>query len=172
MSNYNRYQFSLASLLIAFGMLALPLGLSNWHGDHSFFICTWLALFLWVTTRRKIFAFALIVYVIAFPIGAIITIQNANPTNPYVRGFNEPLEQLAIDAKLVGSSEGRVEAVLGPATSSYSGWNAIVTSTGKPAPNALYGTTYNYAPFPALPCSQFQVHCRDGKVMSIELYDD
>jgi hypothetical protein len=62
--------------------------------------------------------------------------------------------------------------VLGNPTFADGGWDRWDTDTGEPTPDAEYGTTYNYAPYWFFPFSKFQVHCRDGIVQSIELYDD
>lgn len=166
-------RFSLGTLFWLVTAIALPLGLSTvWTGVSAFMICGAGALALWVTTRRRIFGIAAFVYLFAWPVVFVLTISRAGPENAYVREFNERLERIAIDARLVGDNEERVETVLGPATGIYRWWNSTYMDSGKPTPGAEFWTTYNYAPYWFCSCSVFQVHCRDGKVQSIELYDD
>jgi hypothetical protein len=62
--------------------------------------------------------------------------------------------------------------VLGDRTFVYSGWDRWDTKTGERPRNAVFSTTYNYAPYRHFPFSKFQVHCRDGIVRAIEFYDD
>jgi hypothetical protein len=115
---------------------------------------------------------ALLSYLAILPFVFGLTVMRINEFNPYVRAFNERLEKLAVDAKLVGDREERIQSVLGFPTSTYSGWNITDMETGQPTPNAKYNTTYNYAPYWFFPFAKFQVHCTGGIVQSIELYDD
>jgi hypothetical protein len=159
--------------MLFIGMMSLPWGLTRvWRGDLVFLGLIVGSIVLWVATHRTVFGVALLSYIAVFLIATMVVISSVNPKNPYVRHYNERLERIATEAGLVGDSEERVEEVLGPATHTYSGWDCIVSATGEPALGARYGTTYNYAPFPSFPFSKFQVHCEDGKVQSIELYDD
>jgi len=123
-------------------------------------------------TRRRGFLITIVAYAVSLVfVWAFVIVDVANQ-GPYVRRYNERLEKVAIDAGLVGDSEDRVEAVLGPPTYVYGGWGSYDAETGEPTPGARYTTTYNYAPYPSFPMAKFQVHCRDGIVQSIELYDD
>ena len=101
-----------------------------------------------------------------------MTIINVNPSNPYLRQYNERLERIATEAGLVGSTEERVRIQLGKPTFSHSSWHKTVTKTGEPTSDAEYGTTFNYAPYWFFPFSKFQVHYRGGIVRGNELYDD
>jgi hypothetical protein len=83
------------------------------------------------------------------------------------------MQQLAADGDLIGAEESRVEQLLGPATLVLRGWSKTNTKSGEPTHDAVYNTTYKYSPYPLLPLfDTFEVHCRNGKVVSIELFDD
>jgi hypothetical protein len=105
------------------------------------------------------------------PIAFIATIMVINPNHPYVRRYNKRLERIATESRLIGSAEERVKLVLGNPTFIDSGWDRWGSETGEPVPSAEFWTTYNYAPYPSFPFAVFQVHCRDGIVQGIELYD-
>jgi hypothetical protein len=167
------FQFSIATLFWLVAAVAVPLGLSmNWTAVPSLLVCTTVAALLWIATRRRLAGAAFVIYVALLPLAFFVTVTNVNPSNPYVRQFNERLQRLALDAQLIGDSENRVTNVLGTPTSVWNYWNVTDGTTGKPEPGARFITTYNFAPYWYFPFSQFQVHCQGGVVQSIELYDD
>jgi hypothetical protein len=153
--------------------IGVPLGLSvRWTVLSSLLMCSVMAAILWYLTRRRLAAVLLMSYAALLPVSFIVTIPKVNPNNPYVRQYNERLESISIESRLVGAPEKRVGIVLGNPTFIDSGWDRWDSETGEPTPEAEFVTTYNYAPYWFLPFSKFQVHCRDGIVKGIELYDD
>jgi len=153
--------------------VAAPLGLCiGWSVNYGLLACMAFAVTSYMVTRKRGFIIALLAYAVTLVFLWGIVIVDVSVQGPYVRAYNERLEKTAIDPGLVGDNEARVEAVLGPATGVYSGWNRWDMETGIPTPDAKYWTTYNYAPYPSFPSAKFQVHCIDGIVQSIELYDD
>jgi len=102
--------------------------------------------------------------ILFFEIGALIalwvfTLYELRTTGPYTRWYNERLFKIASEANLIGDREEKVEEVL-----------------GKPDAIDVWSDDgekdYIYAPFPHFPAAVVQVHCKDGKVMGIDLYDD
>jgi hypothetical protein len=173
MLNDQRIRYSLGSLFWIVAAIAAPLGLSAaWRGDKALIACIGMATVLLVVTRRKLFGFALMMYLTVVVLACLFVFHELATQGPYVRRYNEQLEKMSINAGLIGSDAKRVEEVLGPATFVYKGWDQWHSDTGKPGAHASYVITYNYAPYPSLPACNFQVHCMDGKVQSIELYDD
>jgi hypothetical protein len=153
--------------------IGVPLGLSmSWTALSSLLMCSVMAAILWYLSRRRLAAVLLMGYAALLPVSFIATIPNVNPNNPYVRQYNERLERISMESRLVGAPEERVRIVLGNPTYIDSGWDRWDTKTGEPTPEAEFGTTYNYAPYWFFPFAKFQVHCRDGVVQGIELYDD
>ena len=78
---------------------------------------------------------------------------------PQVVRFNQRCERIVKEKKLIGQLPEAVESALGKPTSVYS----------YDDPGSF---TYNYAPHPSFPFAKFQAHFKDGKLKSIELYDD
>jgi hypothetical protein len=94
---------------------------------------------------------------IAFPF--LVWLDN-RAHGPYVTWFNEECQRLVDQAKLIGQPENDIVSVLGPP--SYV-WDYDDPGGAR--------KTYNYAPA-GIPFSKFQVHCRDGLVVSVEQFDD
>ncbi|MGV3620584.1 MAG: hypothetical protein ACO1OB_07190 [Archangium sp.] len=92
----------------------------------------------------------------AFIVWSVLAIDVKN-AGPWTRSFNYRLEATAKAAGLIGRPESDVEVVLGSASYVY-------VHAG--------GRTFNYWPLPGLPSKQFQVHCREGVVTGLELFDD
>jgi hypothetical protein len=134
-------------------------------------VCSAIAALLWLATRRRLAGAAFLAYASLLPLGFVMTIANVNPSNPHVRQYNERLERLSLEAQLIGDTEDRVIKALGSPTDVSTYWTSTDAATGEPAPGARLVTTYNYAPYWFFPFCVFQVHCRDGIVQSIELYD-
>jgi len=76
---------------------------------------------------------------------------------PATQHHNQRLARIAQSNQLVGKSKETAISLLGVPTSTFDMTN---------------GQTLNYAPFRYFPHGIFQVHCRSGVVISIELYDD
>jgi hypothetical protein len=156
-----RFRFSVGSLFWVVTAIATPLGLSmSWSAVSSLLVCCAVMTILWMATRRQIVGAFVLIYIALLPVAFFGTIRNVHPGNPYVRRYNERLEKIAIDARLVGGPEAQVRLVLGEPTYIDSGWDRWVTETGEPTPDAKFGTTYNYAPYWFFPFAKFQVHCR------------
>lgn len=90
---------------------------------------------------------------------------------PTTSAFNHRMRDTALAARLVGSAEQRVPAVLGEPDYVRSFWE-VVGANGVPPPGSEYVTTYEYYPYPNVPVSKFQVHCVRGIVRGIEMFDD
>jgi len=78
---------------------------------------------------------------------------------PQVVRFNQRCERIVKEQNLIGQLPKAVELALGKATSVY--WYDEAGSF-----------TLNYAPHPSFPFAKFQAHFKEGKLRSIELYDD
>jgi len=78
---------------------------------------------------------------------------------PQVVRHNERCERIVKEQNLIGQLPKVVEAALGTPTSVY--WYDEVGSF-----------TLNYAPHPSFPFAKFQAHFKDGRLISVELYDD
>ena len=78
---------------------------------------------------------------------------------PKVVRYNQRCERIVKEQNLIGQLPKAVEAALGKSTSVY--WYDEAGSF-----------TLNYAPHPSFPHAKFQAHFRDGKLNTIELYDD
>jgi hypothetical protein len=156
-NNWSRYSLRTVFLLMA--AVAIPLGLSiAWDAVMGLWVCMAAAIVLFAVTRKRSFGLAALLYFTGLALVVAFVFWDVGAHGPYVRSYNERLQAMAIEADLVGSSEERVQDVLGAATAIWS--------------DSSYGTTYNYAPYPGFPYAKFQVHCEDGVVQSIELYDD
>jgi hypothetical protein len=172
MPEHMRFRYSTTTLFWVVAAIAVPLGLSmSWTPFSSLLICSAVALVLWCWTRRRTAGACLLTYVALLPFAFIATFIVINPSHPYVRRYNERLERLATESRLIDSAEERVQIVLGNPTFIDRGWDRRDSETGDPVPGAEFRTTYNYAPYPSFPFAVFQVHCRDGIVQGIELYD-
>lgn len=102
---------------------------------------------------------------------AIGGVVEAGRRGPYTKWYNQHLRQLALDARLQGSHETRVADVLGLPSNIMEFWD-VRDSSGNPAQGAHLIRTYEYYPYPYLPFSKFQVHCTEGIVRTLEMYDD
>ena len=92
---------------------------------------------------------------------------------PYTTWFNQRMKARAERAGLVGRPESEVEEVLGRASSSYRFPAArVVSSEGSVRVVGRPGWTFDYYPYPFLPVAKFQVHCHDGVVTGLEMFDD
>lgn len=74
---------------------------------------------------------------------------------PYTTWFNQRMKSRA--GPLIGQPEANVERVLGAA-------NYVRVDEES--------RTFNYHPYPWFPFSKFQVHCYQGVVTSLEMFDD
>ena len=78
---------------------------------------------------------------------------------PYAQWHNDRLNTIVRNAELIGQPQIMVVQTLGDPTGVYLDDDNRIS-------------TYNYSPFKWFPGAQLQVHCKDGKVNSIELLDD
>lgn len=117
----------------------------------------------------RISAICQIVLLIALPVLALL--DNLS-VGPYTRYFNHSMYNRAMEARLVGDNEERVEQVLGKASYSYSGNTSTYIDSGMATSHSRFVTTYNFCPLRIMPMAKFQVHCEDGKVISLEMFDD
>lgn len=95
-----------------------------------------------------------------FAIAAFLVVALLAPCvgcGPWITWYNESHRERAIAAGLVGRPEADVERVLGSASS--------IEGRG-------LGRTFNYHPIPGWPFSKFQVHCMNGVVTGLEMFDD
>ena len=100
-------QYSIASLLWLVAAIAVPLGLSmSWTPFSSLLLCSGVALILWCWTRKRTAGICLLAYVALLPLAFIGTIMVINPNHPYVRRYNERLERISMESRLVGDSRG------------------------------------------------------------------
>jgi hypothetical protein len=102
---------------------------------------------------------------------ACLWVFDAFTHGPYATFFNHRCQRLAEQARLVGGPESKVVKVLGTPTWIWKYWSSIDT-TGNPSAGAHFTVTYNYAPCPLAASGLFQVHCINGVVKAIELFDD
>ena len=87
----------------------------------------------------------------------IITMADVVCHGPVTTHHNQRLANTIQSNQLIGKSKEFAITVLGSPTSRYS---------------LRSGETLNYAPFRLLNGGQVQLHCKNGMVGSIELYDD
>ncbi len=78
---------------------------------------------------------------------------------PQVVNYNQRCERVVTEQNLIGQLPKAVEAALGQPTSVY--WYDEAGSF-----------TLNYAPHPSFPFATFQAHFNNGRLNSIEMYDD
>ena len=97
--------------------------------------------------------------------------REASAHGPATTAFNHRMRALSLEARLVGSAEQRVAAVLGTPDYVRQFWE-VMGADGVPPPGSEYVTTYEYYPYPNVPVAKFQVHCVGGAVRSIEMFDD
>lgn len=104
------------------------------------------------------------------PMGACL--ENIN-LGPYTTWFNQRLMAKATSAGLVGRRESEVESVLGSASEihAYEHGTRTAADGGVEAIDPV-ARTFNYYPLPFMPFSKFQVHCHDGVVTGLEMFDD
>lgn len=104
------------------------------------------------------------------PLG--VCLENVNQ-GPYTTWFNQRLTAKATSAALIGQPEAAVEGVLGSAseiaTYEHETRSAIDGGVEVIGPAAR---TFNYYPLPFVPFSKFQVHCHNGVVTGLEVFDD
>ena len=99
---------------------------------------------------------ALVLLVIAVPAYVVCDVVFHGPQ---VVRYNRQCERIVKEQNLIGQLPKAVETALGNPTSVY--WYDESGSF-----------TLNYAPHPSFPFAKFQAHFTDGKLKSIELYDD
>lgn len=95
--------------------------------------------------------------IVVFPLIWIVTFVDVLWRGPVTKNHNAQLARMANANQLVGKTSQFAVSLLGEPTSTFD------------HPN---GVTLNYAPFKYFPFGTFQVHCEQGIVRSIELYDD
>ena len=78
---------------------------------------------------------------------------------PQVIRHNQRCQRIVKEQNLIGQLPKAVETALGEPTSVY-----LYDEAGS--------FTLNYAPHPSFPFAKFQAHFNDGRLKSIELYDD
>lgn len=104
------------------------------------------------------------------PVGACVETASLGP---YTRWFNQQMNGRATAAGLVGQPEAKVEVVLGRPSNDYTyPASYILNGDGGRSPVGAAVHTFDYYPYPLLSFSKFQVHCHDGVVTSLELFDD
>jgi len=166
-----KIQFSLSQLLVFVLCIGFLFGSVRVVGlFYGILVSVILHVLFYAGTKKKgwrIIAIFQVALLIALML--LIAIDNLS-VGPYTRYFNHSMYSKAMEARLVGANEERVEQVLGKASYCYSGWTSTYIDSGKPTPHSRFVTTYNYVPF--LPAAKFQVHCKDGKVVSLEMFDD
>ncbi|MGI9241742.1 MAG: hypothetical protein ACR2RV_13150 [Verrucomicrobiales bacterium] len=79
--------------------------------------------------------------------------------SPQVVRYNQRCERLVKEQNLIGQLPKAVETALGTPTSVY--WYDEEGSL-----------TLNYAPHPSFPSAKFQAQFKEGRLKSVELYDD
>lgn len=124
----------------------------------------WKRLLFW----QVVLAPTYLLLVVLLTIGAAVETARRGP---YTRWYNQQLRQRALDARLPGSPETRVGDVLGSPDNIMEFWE-VLDASGHPAKGAHFVRTYEYYPYPFLPFSKFQVHCTEGIVRTLEMYDD
>ena len=106
----------------------------------------------------------------ALPVGACL--ENASQ-GPYTTWFNHHLMDKATSAALVGRPESEVESVLGSASEIHTyEHNTRTAADGGVEFTDPMARTFNYYPLPFWPFSKFQVHCHNGVVTGLEMFDD
>ena len=90
----------------------------------------------------------------------VVLVIDASVHGPYCTWYNNDCLRLSMRASLVGRPESDVKSVLGKSSS--------VWEYDQPSGRTR---TYNYAPS-AADVGMFQVHCRGGKVVLLEQFDD
>jgi hypothetical protein len=167
-------RYRLSTLLQLIAAIAIPLGLLRiWSASRTLAILILIATGLALVTRKRKWVIVSVVYGAILPIAWIyMIVELSDETGPYVRWYNQRMNQIAMSHHLVGRPESDVEVVLGVASTIYRSWSITRMNTGLPTPDAEFITTFNYAPFPELPMKKFQVHCEGGKVRTLEMFDD
>lgn len=122
--------------------------------------------------RETWFRIAAAASAILLILGIALPLLDVIHHGPYVTWYNKRCQTIATTAGLVGKPEEEVVRVLGEPTSVYEYWDAVDFDSGEPEPGAEETTTFNFAPYSFFPFAKFQVHCRKGKVRSLELFDD
>jgi hypothetical protein len=172
---FGSFRYDLKSALFLLTSLAVALGSLNYYGTfRGLFVSVFLTSTLLILSRRwRLWRFVLLVHFAFVLLLFLACLWDLQRGGPYAQRYNFGLRDRALAANLLSSDEHLVEDELGPATLVYSDWSEIDARTGKPTSNAIITTTYKFAPYPVFPFDDtFEVHCRNGKVVSIELFDD
>lgn len=109
-------------------------------------------------------------YFVAFLALLVATALEAAAHGPYTSWVNHRLAAKAEQARLVGRSVAEIPMVLGPPDNVRSSWE-VIGPAGTES-DARRVVSYEYYPYPWVPFSKFQVHTTDGRVRSVELFDD
>lgn len=91
---------------------------------------------------------------------------------PYTVSFNHRMKERAERAGLIGQPQERVEAVMGAASFVYDYPAPMIVGPAGARVVGKAGRTFDYYPYPFLPVSKFQVHCHEGVVTGLEMFDD
>ena len=94
---------------------------------------------------------------LAFALIWLATVVDVLFHGPATQHHNQRLSRIAKQNQLIGKPKETAVLLLGEPTSTF---------------DARNGQTLNYAPFRYFPHGVVQLHCDDGVVTSIELYDD
>jgi flagellar basal body-associated protein FliL len=109
--------------------------------------------------KKKQVVVGLIVVIFLLIASVVYVVCDVVFHGPQIVRYNQRCERIVKEENLIGQLPKAVEAALGTPTSVY--WYDEVGSF-----------TLNYAPHPWYPYAKFQVHFNDGRLKSVELYDD
>ena len=126
-------------------------------------------------TRKPSLAWLLWFVLASGPCACSAACIEVRSLGPYTRWFNERMMARATAGGLIGKPETSVEPLLGRANDvqDYSSGYIISAHGGVvDAPGAKKIRTFNYYPYPQIPLSKFQVHCTEGIVTNLEMFDD
>lgn len=169
----SRFRYRLKTLLCLTSITGIALGIFFWLGFYLTVVVLLAASIMsWLNGWRVASMGFKTCLVLSFLLFAVAFIDVVFIQSVYIHKYNMSLSQRAIGAGLIGAPEDTVENVLGRASYKTSGWNMTDMETGKPTDDAKFSTTYCYAPYPFIPYQRFEVHCANGKVTSIEMFED
>ncbi len=160
-------RYDLMSLFLFIVAFMIALGCIVYFGFFNGFIIGSLCSITLLLALRR-WKTCIVFCIVAFLIGCFVFLRDVwdiSNGGAYAKSYNHRMEQLALDAKLIGREEYLVEEALGRPSMIYSGWNATDAATGEPAKSADFVTTYKYSPYMMFQLHQtFEVHCSGGKV--------
>jgi hypothetical protein len=126
-------------------------------------------------TRKASLLWALLFVLASGPCGCWAACVDLTTLGPYTRWFNERLMARAQADGLIGKPATSVEPLLGPADEVQDYTNGYIISADGGVVDAHPPRkirTFNYYPYPHISFSNFQVHCTEGIVTGLEMFDD